>query len=135
MGFCLQKISFIRISLQAVFLTCLYLSAVSVSPTYADLYITDDYLKGLDAEVEDTELSPETNKDSTAAQATTPADINKATESRFNFETLLRTKHPTSYVVYTKLSTSDRILIYDKFKDTKNVSTAKQMIINKFESR
>ncbi|MDH5599751.1 MAG: hypothetical protein OEY78_00475 [Gammaproteobacteria bacterium] len=110
----------------------LYLSIASL--THADLYITDDYLKGLDAELKNAEKEQATSN-TTENQKTTAADINKAVQSRFNFENLLRTKHQTSFVLYTKLSTSDRILIYEQFKSSKNIAQAKQTIIKKFESR
>ena len=131
MTICFNRISFVVTRAQRLLLTCLFLSFASASQ--ADLYITDDYLKGLDAEVGEIEEARSTNNP--ADQTITAADINKAMQSRFNFESLLRTRYQTSFVIYTKLSTSDRILIYDQFKTSKNIAQAKQMIINKFESR
>lgn len=114
------------ISLRNLTLVCLLFAGTSLSFVHAeDLYTTDSYLEGLDAEVDD-EYSRDTNKSDEGSQATSPADISKALESKFNFEELLRTKHNTSYVIYTKLSTSDRILIFEKFKNTKKLSTAKK---------
>ena len=133
MTFSFHKMISARISMQILVLLCVYLSAASVSTTHAELYITDDYLQGLDAEADDEPLQ-DTNT-ATNSQATSAADILKALESRFEFETLLRTKHPTSYAVYNKLSTSDRILIFEGFKETKKLALAKRMIIKRFESR
>lgn len=135
MMFWLDRITSSRSSLQVIFIISLYLGAASVSLTHAELYITDDYLQGLDDEVDSVAADKAANKNSSNQSQTTAADISKATQSRFDFETLLRIKHPTSYAVYNKLSTSDRILIYDKFKSSKNLFAAKQMIIKKFESR
>jgi hypothetical protein len=131
MTICFSRISLVVTGARFFVFTCLFISFTSVSQ--ADLYITDDYLKGLDAEVEDIEETRSTNNP--ADQTLTVADIEKATQSRFNFESLLRTRYQTSFVIYSKLSTSDRILIYDQFKTSKNIARAKQMIINKFEKR
>lgn len=131
MTICFNKISLAITRAQLLVFACLYFAFASL--TYAELYITDDYLKGLDAEVEEIEEAQATNNP--ADQTTTNADIKKATQSRFNFENLLRTKHQTSFVLYSKLSTSDRILIYDQFKSSKNIAKAKQAIIKKFETR
>ena len=121
------------INLRSTALICLLFACTSLSFVHAeDLYTTDSYLEGLDAEVDD-EYTRDINKSDEGSQATSPADIRKALESRFNFEELLRIKHNTSYVIYTKLSTSDRILIFEKFKNTKKLSAAKRMIIDKFE--
>ena len=124
-----NKISFTRKSAQLLALAALFFAHASLS--HAELYITDDYLKGLDAEVE----SVEPQYPSGESQKTTAADIKTATQSRFNFESLLRKKHKTSFVLYNKLTTSERVLIYDAFKESKDINKAKQMIINKFESR
>ena len=131
MTICFCKISFVFLRAQLLVFACLYFSVTSLS--FADLYITDDYLKGLESEVESVE-QPSTNNTATDNK-TTAADLKKAAQSRFNFENLLRTKHQASFVIYTKLSTSNRILIFDQFKSSKNLSQTKQMIIEKFESR
>lgn len=128
-----NKISFVRVRAQLILLACLCFTFASLS--HAELYITDDYLKGLESEAESVDESQATNKAATTNQKTTAVDIKKAAKSRFNFESLLRTKHQTSFVIYNKLSTSDRILIFDQFKTSKNITQVKQMIINKFESR
>lgn len=125
--------SLLPISLRSIALVCLLFTGTSLSFVHAeDLYTTDSYLEGLDAEVDD-EYSRDTNKSDEGSQATSPADIRKALESKFNFEKLLRTKHNTSYVIYTKLSTGDRVLIFERFKNTKKLSAAKRMIIDKSE--
>lgn len=135
MAFSLHKNISAHLGLQILLLLCVYLSAASVSITHAELYITDDYLQGLDAEADSEPLQDKNTNTATNSQATSAADILKALESRFNFETLLRTKHPTSYAIYNKLSTSDRILIYEDFKDTKELALAKRMIIKRFDSK
>lgn len=131
MTICFNRISLVVTGARFFLFTCLFISFTSVS--HADRYITDDYLQGLNAEVEEIEEARSTNNP--ADQTITAADIEKATQSRFNFESLLRTRYQTSFVIYSKLSTSDRILIYDQFKTSKNIARAKQMIINKFEKR
>ena len=129
MTICFNKISFARKSAQLLIVA--FLSLTYASFAHAELYITDDYLKGLDAEVE----AVEPQYPSGESQKTTAEDIKTATQSRFNFESLLQKKHKTSFVLYNKLSTSERILIYDAFKESKNINKTKQMIINKFEHR
>lgn len=121
------------INFRSIAIVCFLFAGTSLSFVHAeDLYTTDSYLQGLDAEVDD-EYARDTNTSDEGSQATNPADIRKALESRFNFETLLRTKHNTSYVIYTKLSTGDRVLVFERFKNTKKLSAAKRMIIDKFE--
>lgn len=133
MHFDKYNFALLPISLRSIALLCLLFAYASLSFVHAEeLYTTDSYLQGLDAEVDD-EYTRDTNKSDEGSQATNSADIRKALESRFNFETLLRTKHNTSYVIYTKLSTSDRILVYENFKNTKKLSAVKRMIIEKFE--
>ena len=68
-------------------------------------------------------------------QGSNTAEIRKALISRFNFEELIRTKYPQTHVVYSKLPTSARILIYDEFKSTKKLSAAKRLIIKKYAAK
>lgn len=121
---------------------CLCLTAASISVSQAeDLYITDDYLRGLSDEVsdpvyikkakEDLILSEQHEKDHDSDAA---SDVRKALISRFNFETLIRTKYPSTHNVYVTLPTSARILIYDEFKNSKKLSTAKRLIIERYSA-
>lgn len=130
-----------QLFLPAIVLASLYFTSVSVSVTHAaDLYTTDDYLRGLDDEVSDPAYLVKAREelreteDRERNQRST-AEIRQALISRYNFETLIRTKYPSSHVVYSKLPTSSRILIYDEFKKTKKLSIAKRMIIENFESQ
>lgn len=141
MSFWIHRSTWSRIFLLSIALISLYISAATISTVQAEsLYITPDYLQGLDAEVDDPQYLEAARKDLRdsetleQSQTSSPAEVNKALISRFNFEELLRTKHPSSYDVYTKLSTSARILIYEEFKKTEKLSIAKRLIIERYES-
>lgn len=121
---------------------CLCLTATSISVTQAEeLYTTDDYLKSLSDEVNDPEYLKKARADLLVSKKheqsqdlAAAADVRKALISRFNFETLIRTKYPSTHLVYVTLPTSARILIYDEFKTTKKLSTAKRLIIERYSA-
>ena len=122
--------------------TCLSVSLMSISTAQAqDLYTTDDYLRGLSDEISDPEYIKDAKQDlldtekREKSQGSNSAEIREALLSMYNFETLIRTKYPKTHVVYSKLPTSARILIYDEFKSTKKLSTAKRMIIDKYKAK
>lgn len=111
-----------------------------ISSAYSaeNVYITDDYLKGLDDEASSPEYLKKAKKELLETElreqssSSTTADIQKALFSMYNFEALLRTKYPSSHSVYSKLPISARIHIFDQFKSTKKLSTAKRIIIEKY---
>ena len=120
----------------------LYLGAALLSTTYAkELYITDDYLQGLDDEISSPEYLDKAKQElketerSEKSRTVNSAEIEKALISLYNFEDLLRTKYPSNYSVYSKLPTSSRIIIFDKFKTTKRLSDAKRLIIQQYEAQ
>lgn len=128
--------------LLSIAFTCLSLSVISISSAQAqDLYTTDDYLRGLSDEISDPDYIKGAKQDlfdtekREKSQGSNTAEIRKALISRFNFEELIRTKYPKTHIVYSKLPTSARILIYDEFKSTKKLSVAKRMIIEKYAAK
>jgi len=128
--------------LQSIILVCLSLSVISPSISQAkDLYITNDYLKGLDDEISSPDYIKKAKQELEEtekleqSQSSTSTEIQHALASMYNFETLIRTKYPSSHVVYSKLPVSARILIFNKFKNTKKLSSAKRMIIEKYETK
>lgn len=131
-----------QMRLQGIIFVCLYFSAALLSISQAkDLYITDDYLQGLSDEVSSPEYLEEAKQElretekREQSQTSTSSETQKALVSMYNFETLIRTKYPSSHTIYSKLPISARILIYDKFQNTKKLSAAKRMIIEKYESK
>ncbi|MCK5387178.1 MAG: hypothetical protein KAJ39_08320 [Gammaproteobacteria bacterium] len=131
-----------QMRLQSIIFVCLYFSAALLSISQAkDLYITDDYLKGLSDEVSSPEYLEKAKQElretekREQSQTSTSSETQKALISMYNFETLLRTKYPSSHAVYSKLPVSARVIIFDKFKSTKKLSSAKRIIIEKYESK
>jgi len=127
---------------QILIVVFLYLSASTISISHAEkLYITDDYLQGLNDEISSPEYLEEAKKELQEterleqSQTINSAEIQKALVSMYNFEDLLRKKYSSSHSVYSKLPTSSRIIIFDKFKRTKKLSAAKRMIIEKYEAK
>jgi len=127
---------------QTLIVVFLYLSASTISISHAEkLYITDDYLQGLNDEISSPEYLEEAKKELQEterleqSQTINSAEIQKASVSMYNFEDLLRKKHSSSHSVYSKLPTSSRIIIFDRFKKTKKLSAAKRMIIEKYEAK
>lgn len=124
----------------ALIFICIFASLISVSQA-KDLYTTDDYLQGLSDEVSNPEYLDKAKQELHAtekleqSQNSTSTEIQNALISMYNFETLMRTKHPSTHAVYSKLPVSARILIYDRFKNTKKLSVAKRMIIEKYETK
>ena len=121
-----------------------FLCVTAALPTLSNaenLYITDDYLKGLDDEVSSPEYLEKAKQElretemREQSESYTNTEIQKALISMYNFEALIRTKYPSSHSVYSKLPTSSRVLIFDQFKNTKKLSTAKRMIIEKYISK
>ena len=129
-----------RIQNIALIFICIFASSISVSQA-KDLYTTDDYLQGLSDEVSSPEYLDKAKQELRATeqleqtQTSNSSEIQNALVSMYNFETLMRTKHPSTHTVYSKLPVSARILIYDKFKNTKKLSSAKRMIIEKYETK
>ncbi len=124
------------------FIIFLSLATAIFSVSQADnLYITDDYLQGLDDEISSPEYLEKAKQELKETEKTeqshsvNSAEIQKALISLYNFENLLRTKYPSSHSIYSKLPTSARIIIFDKFKTTKKLSIAKRMIIEKYEAK
>ena len=120
----------------------LIISSTLISNSQAEeLYTTDDYLKGLSDEISSPEYLDKAKQELLKSeqleqsQAVSPSSIQDALASMYNFETLLRTKFPSSHSVYSKLPVSARIIIYDEFKSTKKLSSAKRMIIKKYEKK
>lgn len=117
---------------------CSSMTLFSVSQA-DDLYTTDDYLKGLSDEASSPEYLEKAKQELRATEqheqsnAYSAAEVQSALSSMYNFETLIRTKYPSSHAIYSKLPTSARILIYDEFKTTKKLSAAKRLIIEKYE--
>jgi hypothetical protein len=106
-----------------------------------DLYITDDYLKGLDNEISSPDYIKKAKQELEEAekleqsQSSTPAEIQKALISMYNFENLIRTKYPSSHAIYYKLPVSTQIIIFDKFRSTKKLSLTTRMIIEIYETK
>ncbi len=124
------------------FISSIILFAIfSISPQADELYITDDYLQGLNDEISDPEYLTNARKELRETEArekaktTNKKEIEKALISMYNFEVLLREKYPSTHNVYSRLPVSARILIFDKFKKTRKLSAAKRMIIEKYESK
>ncbi len=131
-----------KTGLQSIILVCLYLSAALTSISLAEeLYITDDYLKGLSDEISSPDYLEKAKQElresekREQSQTFSSSEIEKALTSMYNFETLIRTNYPSSHAVYSKLPVSARILIFDEFKKTKKLSAAKRMIIEKYEKK
>ena len=129
-------------SLQNIALIFIWIFALSISVSQAkDLYTTDDYLQGLSDEVSDPKYLDKAKQELRMtesleqSQTSTSTEIQNALISMYNFESLMRTKHPSTHAVYSKLPVSARILIYDRFKSTKKLSVAKRMIIEKYETK
>ena len=124
----------------ALIFICIFASSISVSQA-KDLYTTDDYLQGLSDEVSDPKYLDKAKQELRMtesleqSQTSTSTEIQNALISMYNFESLMRTKHPSTHAVYSKLPVSARILIYDRFKSTKKLSAAKRMIIEKYETK
>ena len=128
--------------LQVVTLICLFLSSALISLSQAeDLYTTDDYLQGLDDEINSVDYVKKAKEELAEtekleqSQTSTSAEITEALVSMFKFDTLIRTKYPSTNDIYSKLPISKRILIYSEFKNTKKLSTAKRMIIKIHEKK
>lgn len=119
---------------------CIFASSISVSQA-KDLDTTDDYLQGLSDEVSNPEYLDKAKQELRAtekleqSQTSTSTEIQNALISMYNFETLMRTKHPSTHTIYSKLPVSARIVIYNKFKSTKKLSAAKYMIIKKYKTK
>lgn len=130
-----------EITFRHFILTIILFSLFSISPQADELYITDDYLQGLNDEVSDPEYLTNARKELRETEArekaktTNKKEIEKALISMYNFEVLLREKYPSTHNVYSRLPVSARILIFDKFKKTRKLSAAKRMIIEKYESK
>ena len=131
-----------KICLRSILLVCLFLSIALPSISQAkDLYITDDYLKGLDDEISSPDYIEKAKQELLESekleqsQTFSASDIQDALTSMYRFETLIRTKYPSSHNVYSSLPVSARILIFDEFKKTKKLSAAKRMIIEKYETK
>jgi len=126
------------IKFSALFYLCIGVTFSSLSQA-KDLYTTDDYLQGLSDEVSSPEYLEKAKKElheteiREQSRTHTSSDIKAALSSMYDFETLIRTKYPSSHAVYSKLPASSRILIFDNFKKTKKLSSAKRMIIEKYE--
>jgi len=127
---------------QIIIIVFLYLSTTIISISHAEkLYITDDYLQGLSDEISSPEYLEKAKQELRETerleqnQTVNSAEIQKALVSLYNFEDLLRTKHPSSHSVYSKLPTSARVIIFDNFKRTKKLSAAERMIIEKYEAK
>ena len=124
--------------LSALFCLCVGIIFSSLSQA-KDLYTTDDYLKGLSDEISSPEYLEKAKQElrdtekREQSQTHSSSEIKQALSSLYNFETLIRTKYPSSHAVYSKLPVSSRILIFDNFKNTHKLSTAKRMIIEKYE--
>lgn len=103
-----------------------------------NLYTTDDYLNGLDDEISSPDYIKKAKQDlretemREQAENASNTDILKALISMYNFEALIRTKYPSAHSVYSKLSISARVLIFDEFKKTQKLSVAKRLIIEKY---
>lgn len=130
----------LKSSIKLIILAALCSSMALFSFSQAEeLYTTDDYLKGLSDEASSPEYLEKAKQELQATEqheqslSYTTADIRDALSSMYNFETLIRTKYPSSHAVYSKLPVSARILIFDEFKTTKKLSAAKRMIIEKYE--
>ena len=122
----------------ALFCLCIGYTFSSISQA-KDLYTTDDYLQSLSDEVSSPEYLKkakqelhETEKRERSGDLSSEVKI--ALGSMYDFETLLRTKYSSSHAVYSKLPASSRILIFDTFRETKKLSTAARMIIDKYET-
>lgn len=129
-----------RFCLQSIIFILFYISASFMSVSQAkDLYITDDYLQGLSDEVNSPDYVEKAKQDlletekREQSQTSNSTEIQKALISLYNFEALIRTKHPSSHAIYSKLPTSARILVFDEFTKTKKLSTAKRIIIEKYK--
>lgn len=131
-----------QIFLRSIILVCLSFSVMSPSISQAkDLYITDDYLKGLDDEISSPDYIKKAKQELEEteklerSQRSTTAEIQQALTSMYSFEKLMRTKYPSSHAIYSKLPVSARILIFNKFRNTKKLSSAKRMIIERHETK
>lgn len=126
------------IKLSALFCLCISIIFSSLSQA-KDLYTTDDYLQGLSDEISSPEYLDKAKQElretekRELSRSHMSSDIKTALSSMYDFETLIRTKYPSSHAVYSKLPVSSRILIFDNFRTTKKLSTAKRMIIEKYE--
>jgi len=126
------------IKFSALFYLCIGVTFSPLSQAQ-DLYTTDDYLKGLSDEVSSPEYLKKAKKElreteiHEQSRTQMSSEIKAALSSMYDFESLIRTKYPSSHAVYSKLPASSRILIFDNFKTTKKLSTAKRMIIEKYE--
>ena len=126
------------IKFSALFYLCIGVTFSSLSQA-KDLYTTDDYLQGLSDEVSSPEYLEKAKKELRATEIReqsrthTSSDIKAALSSMYDFETLIRTKYPSSHAVYSKLPASSRVLIFDNFRTTTKRSSAKRMIIEKYE--
>ena len=137
MNFCTQGSGHkAQTRLQVVTLICLFLGSALITLSQAeDLYITDDYLQGLDDEISSVDYVKKAKEELAEtekleqAQTSTPAEIHDALISMFKFDALIRTRYPSTNDIYSKLPISTRILVYSEFKKTKKLSTAKRMII------
>jgi len=134
--------AFLKNSIRLMTLICLYSSIIIFPTSYAeDLYTTDDYLKGLSDEISSPEYLNKAKQElretekREQSQNTSSSEVQKALISMYNFETLIRSKYPSSHEVYSKLPISARIIIFDEFRTTKKLSAAKRMIIEKYEAK
>lgn len=123
-------------------LFCLCISIIFSSLSKAkDLYTTDDYLRGLSDEISSPEYLDKAKQElretekREQSQNTSGSEVQKALISMYNFETLIRSKYPSSHEIYSKLPISARIIIFDEFRATKKLSAAKRMIIEKYEAK
>ena len=124
--------------LSTLFYLCIGIIFSSLSQA-EDLYTTDDYLKGLSDEVSSPEYLDKAKQElretekREQSRSHMSSDIKTALSSMYDFETLIRTKYPSSHAIYSKLPASSRVLIFDNFRTTKKLSSAKRMIIEKYE--
>jgi len=134
--------AFLKNSIRLMALICLYSSIIISPASYAEeLYTTDDYLKSLSDEISSPEYLDKAKQElretekREQSQSTSSSEVQKALISMYNFETLIRSKYPSSHEVYSKLPISARIIIFDEFRTTKKLSAAKRMIIEKYEAK
>ena len=124
--------------LSTLFYLCIGIIFSSLSQA-EDLYTTDDYLQGLSDEVSSPEYLDKAKQElretekREQSRSHMSSDIKTALSSMYDFETLIRTKYPSSHAIYSKLPASSRVLIFDNFRTTKKLSSAKRMIIEKYE--
>lgn len=117
-------------------LLCCIITVTNVSVAAEKLEITDEYLRGLSAEISSPEYVNQAKEELRQTEKheltlnTLSPKISQALANISAFEHLLKTEYPASYKIYSELSTQSRNSVFMRFSESKKLSMAKRLIID-----